>query len=623
MRTLLQDLRFGFRMLRRSPGFTVLALLCLTLGIGSNAAVFSWIEGILIRPYPLVSHQDRMFALVGTTRGVEGHNGLSYPDFVDFEKNATLFESFIVDKITGTSLSVGDRAEIASVGIVTANYFDALGVRPILGRGFRSEEGTGRNAHPVVVISYRTWRDRYKSDPEIIGKTQYLNGVQHTIVGVAPEQFHGTFIGYSFSFWVPTSMQETFDSTGYKLENRGARWIEGYAFLKPGVMRQQAQAELNSIAQRLENDFPDTNRGHEVQLFPLWKTPFNGAGNMSPTLAITMAVVFLVLLIACANVSNLLLARSLLRRHEMTMRLALGAGRRRLIKQLFTEGLLLVLIAAVGGIAVAYWCRNALVLSFPSPAAGIVIDLPGRIDWRVLVASVAICVGATVLFALMPAIHASHVDLSGALKTDGGGVVAGSNRSRLRSALVLVQVSLSFVLLAGTGLLLQSLQRMQNTSPGFLTNNVIVSVVDLFSAGYKLDRAKIFHTQLLDRVRALPGVESAALTRVMPFSYNPPSSAPIEIDGYQPAPDEQPNADYVQVSEDYFSTLGIPLVAGREFTRNDDENAPPVAIINETMAAKYWPGKDPIGQRLKVKDTWMQIVGLAKNVYYETKLEAA
>src|SRR5213595_3607332 len=589
MHTLLQDLRFGFRMLRRSPGFTVLALLCLTLGIGSNAAVFSWIEGILIRPYPLVSHQDRMFALVGTTRGVEGHNGLSYPDFVDFEKNATLFESFIVDKITGTSLSVGDRAEIASVGIVTANYFDALGVRPILGRGFRSEEGTGRNAHPVIVISYRTWKDRYNSDPNIIGRTQYMNGVKHTIIGVAPEKFHGTFIGYSFSFWVPVSMQETFDTTGYKLEDRGARWIEGYAFLKPGVTRQQADAELHAISQRLEKDYPETNRGHDLSLSPLWKTPFNQAGNMTSTLAITMAVVFFVLLIACANISSLLLARSLLRRHEMTMRLALGAGRRRLIKQVFTEGLLLSIIAAAGGIAVAYWCRNALVLSFPPSVPGITIDYPGQLDWRVLLLSVAICIGSTMLFALMPAIQSSHVDLSGALKSEGGGVVGGSGRSRLRSALVLVQVSLSFVLLAGTGLLLQSLQRMQKTSPGFLTNNVIVSVVDLFSAGYKLDRAKIFHTQLLDRVRALPGVESAALTRVTPFSYNPPSSAPIEIDGYQSAPDEQPNSEYLQVSEDYLSTLGIPLVAGREFTRTDDESSPPVAIINETMAAKYWP----------------------------------
>ena len=198
MQTFLQDLRFGFRMLRRSPGFSILAILCLTLGIGTTAAVFSWIEGILVRPYPLVAHQDRMFALNATTRGVQGYTGLSYPDFLDLEKNSTLFESFIIDRITGTTLSVGDRAERATGGIVSANYFDALGVRPILGRGFRAEEGSGRNAHPVTVISYLTWKDRYKGDPDIIGKTQYLNGVQHTIIGVAPEKFHGTFIGYSF-----------------------------------------------------------------------------------------------------------------------------------------------------------------------------------------------------------------------------------------------------------------------------------------------------------------------------------------------------------------------------------------------------------------------------------------
>src|SRR5205809_1580939 len=555
MQTFLQDLRFGFRILRRSPGFSILAILCLTLGIGTNAAVFSWIEGILIRPYPLVAHQDRMFALGGTTRGAPGYTGLSYPEFLDFEKSATLFESFIVDRIMGTTLSVGDRAERATGGIVSANYFDALGVRPILGRGFRPEEGTGRNAHPVTVISYLTWQDRYKGDPDVVGRTQYLNGVQHMIIGVAPEKFHGTFIGYWFNFWVPTSMQETFDSTGYKLEDRGAQWIESYAFLKPGVTRQQAQSELSAIAEPLENDYPQTNRGQGFELWPLWKTPFNAVGNLSPTLAITTGVAFFVLLIACANVSNLLLARSLIRRHEMTMRLALGAGRRRLIKQLFTEGLLLSLIAAAGGIMVAYWCRNALVLVSPTRIPGITIDYPGQLDRRVLALSVAICIGSTMLFALVPAIQASHVDLSGALKSEGGSVVGGSGRSRLRSVLVFVQVALSFVLIAGTGLLLQSLQRMQNTSPGFLTNNVIVSVVDLFSAGYKLDRAKIFHTQLLDRVRALPGVESAALTRVMPFSYNPPSSAPLEIEGYQPPRNEQVAADYNQVGEGYCSAI--------------------------------------------------------------------
>src|SRR3989440_4081651 len=597
MQTFLHDLRFGFRMLRRSPGFSILAILCLTLGIGTNAAALSWIEGILIRPYPLVAHQERMVALSGTIRGGE-RSGLSYPDFVDLEKNSTLFESFIIDKITGTTLSNGDRAERAVGGMVSANYFDALGIRPILGRGFRPEEGTGRNAHPVTVISYMTWKNRYKGDPDIIGKTQYMNGVQHTIIGVAPEKFHGTFIGYSFNFWVPTSMQETFDNTGYKLEDRGARWVEGYAFLKPDVTRQQGQAEFSAIAKRLENDFPETDRGHGIEIFPLWKTPFNGAAGISPTLGITAAVVFFVLLIACANVSNLLLARSLLRRQEMTMRLALGAGRRRLIKQLFTEGLHLSLIAALGGIAVAYWSRNALVLAFPPSVPGITIDYPGSMDWRVLLLSIAICIGSTMLFALMPAVQASHVDLSGALKSEGAGVVGGSGRSRLRSALVLVQVSLSFVLLAGTGLLLQSLQRIQNASPGFSTN-VIVSGADLFSAGYNSERAKSFHTQLLDRIREIPGIESAALARLMPFSYGVFSEARLEFDGYQPAPDEQTNLAYIEVGEDYFNTLGIPTVAGREFQRADDENALPAAIINETMAGKYWPGKNPIGQRLK------------------------
>jgi predicted permease len=321
-----QDLRFGVRMLFRNPGFSALAILCLTLGIGTNAAVFSWIEGILIRPYPLVAHQDRMFALTGTTRGATGidRSEISYPDFLDFQKNGTLFESFIIDQITGTTMSIGDRAERASAGIVSANYFEALGVRPILGLGFRPEEGEGRNAHPVTVISYETWKNRYKGDLEIIGKTQFLNGVQHTIIGVAPEKFYGTFVGYSFQFWVPTSMQEAFDTTGYKMEDRAARWIEGYAFLKPGVSRAQAQSELNAITARLEKDYPEINRGQGAQIFPLWKTPFNNAGTMMPTLSIALAVVFFVLLIACANVSNLLLVRSLLRRHEMTMRMALG-----------------------------------------------------------------------------------------------------------------------------------------------------------------------------------------------------------------------------------------------------------------------------------------------------------
>src|ERR1041385_955184 len=261
-----QDLRFGLRMLRRNPGFSFLAILCLTLGIGTNAAVFSWIEGILFHPYPAVAHEERMFVVAGTTRGASGFNQLSYPDCVDLQKNSTLVESIIVDQLVATTLSIGDRAERAVGDLVTPNYFEAIGVHPILGRGFTAEEGMGRNAHPVAVISYEAWKNRYGSDPAIIGKPQYLNGVQHTIVGVAPENFHGTFVGVSFQFWVPISMQETFDPTGYKLEERGTRAFDSFVFLKQGVTLRQAQGELSAIARRLENDYPETNRGHEIRI---------------------------------------------------------------------------------------------------------------------------------------------------------------------------------------------------------------------------------------------------------------------------------------------------------------------------------------------------------------------
>src|SRR5258705_1922959 len=284
------------------------------------------------------------------------------------------------------------------------------------------------------------------------------------------------------------------------------------------------------------------------------------------------------------------------------------------------KGCLVRFSRVAGGLVVFYCFPQAVLLALPPPLPGTVIDYPGQIDWRVLAVSAGICMASTLLFALVPAIRASDVDLSNALKAEAGGVLGGSTRSRLRSALVLVQVSLSFILLAGTGLLLQSLIKMRNASPGFNTN-VVSSVVDLFSAGYNVERAKIFHTQLLDRVRTLPGVESAALTRVIPFSYNVFSSAPIEVDGYQPPPNEQPTEEYIEVTEDNCTTLEIPIVSGREFMRTDDENALTLAIINETMAAKYWPGNDPVGQRLKVKDRWMQIVGIAKNSNYRSKTE--
>ena len=620
--TTLQDLRFGLRMLRRSPGFSILAILCLTLGIGANAAVFSWIEGILFRPYPAVAHQERLVAIGGTSRDEPRGTPLSWPDFQDLQRSCTLCETVFVSKITGTTLSIGDRAERTTGSIVSANYFDAIGVHPILGRGFLPEEDTGQSAHPVAVISYQLWQGRFRGDPQIVGKTQRLNGVMHTIVGIAPEGFYGTFVGWSMNFWVPASMEDIFESGGYKLEDRGARWIEAYARLKPGVTQRQAQQEFAAISGRLEAEYPATNRGRAIRFWPLWQTPFNNAATLLPTLEIMLVVVACVLLIACANVGNLLLVRSFARRHEMSVRLAVGAGRARLWKQLLTEGLVLSLFGAVGGLLVAYWCRHALVLLFPA-RGGVQMHLPGEIDWRVLALSVAVCLATTLLMGLVPALQTGKIDLAQSMKMESTGVVGGRGRAWVRSGLVLVQVSLSFVLLVGTGLLMQSLLKVRNASPGFNTRGVLDTAIDLVSAGYTPARAQTFQDALLERVRSLPGVESAAFAKMTPLSYVSSATAPIVVDGYTPPPEESPTVDYNEVGEDYFVTMGIALVAGREFTRADDEKGALVAVVNETMAQRFWQGREPLGQRLQLKGRWMQVVGIAKDSKYSSVRERA
>ena len=615
-----QDLRYGLRQLRRSPGFSALAILCLTLGIGANAAVFSWVEGVLFRPYPLVAHQERLLALTGTARDESRHTELSMLDFRDLERSSTLFDAFILSKITGTTLSIGERAEVATGSIVSATYFEALGVRPILGRGFEPGEDSGRSAHPVVVISYQLWKGRFKGDPQIIGKTQRFSGVVHTIVGVAPKGFYGTFVGWAMQFWVPASMEDTFESGAYKLEDRGARWIEAYVRLKPGVTRERAQQEVSAVATRLADAYPDTNRGRGMKLWPLWQTPFNNAGTLLPTLEMMVAVVVFVLLIACANVGNLLLVRSFARRHEMTVRLAIGAGRGRLLRQLLTEGLILSALGAGGGLLVAYWCRHALVLLFPARHS-VAMHLPGEIDWRVLALSATLCLITTLIVGLVPALQTRNIDLAGALKAESSGVVGSRRRAWIRAGLIVLQVSLSFILLVGAALLIQSLQKIRTTSPGFTTKRVLRTAVPLVAAGYDVPRTRNFQDELMDRVRALPGVESAAYARNTPLDYGTYASTPIAVDGYQPPPEEQPTVEYNEVGPAYFATMGIPLISGREFTRNDDENSALVAIVNQTMVARYWRGQDPVGQRLQVNGQWTRVVGVARDSKYESMRE--
>ena len=618
---LAQDAQFGLRMLRRAPGFSIVAILCLTLGIGANAVVCGWIEGILFRPFPGVANQDRLVHVAGTAKGDAGYTDLSFPDFSDLQRGSKLFDAFIVSKIIGTTLSTGDRAQRIVGLMVSPNYFEALGVRPVLGRGFAPDEGSGWNAHPVTVISFREWQDRFHGDPAIIGKTQQYNSVTYVIVGVAPEGFIGTFVGYSMQFYVPTSMQAAFDPSGYKLEDRSARWIEGFALLKRGVTLDQAQSEISAEATRLASDYPDQDRGHGVRLLPLWRGTFDGAQELMPTLRIGLAVALFVLLIACANVANLLLVRSFVRRHEITVRLSLGAGRSRLIRQLITEALLLSAIATGCAAVLAYWLRNALTLFFPS-AGGVAYTFHGDFDWRVCALSAVTGVVSVLVFAAVPALHSSRADLTAALKSDSRSASGPRDRSRLRAALVVFQVAVSFVLLVAAGLVLRSLQSISNASPGFSTDGVLTTSINLFAAGYDSTRAKEFDTRLLQSIRSIGGVDTVALARSLPFSTRPYDSGPIAVDGFVPKEDDQPTASYNSITPGYFATLGIELVSGRDFTNGDDESSEPVAIVAQTMVAQFWRGENPIGRRLQIGGRWRRIVGVVKNVKFESLLDS-
>jgi predicted permease len=616
---LIRDLQYGCRMLRRQAGFSFLAILCLALGIGGTTAVCSWVEGILVRPFPLVVGQERMVAITGTDI-MNGRDDVSWPDFVDLRKNCTLAEALIAEHIFGTTLSIGRRAEHATASIVSGNYFQALGIRPILGRAFDASDEIGRNAHPVTVISYQCWRDRYRGDPVIIGKTQLLNGVRHTIVGVGPPGFLGTFVGYSFQFWVPASMEELFEAGGYKLENRGARWVEGFALLKPGVTIEQAQSEFSAIATRLEKQYPATNRGRGIKLYPLWQTPFNGAGTLLPTLGISLAVACAVLLIACANVGNLLLFRSFGRTQEMAIRLSLGGSRPRLLKQLLAEGLLLAGFGACAGVALAYASRNLIVLLFPA-SPGLIVNLPAQLDWRVLMFTSCVCVISSLLFAFAPAIKSTDIDLAATMKSNSGGALGGRRSASVRSTLVIIQVSLSFVLVFAVGLLLKSVQAMQNSNPGFSTDHVLTTGVDMIAAGYDTPRIKSFEKMLLDRIQGIGGIESAAFARVAPISYKSYSSAPITVERFETQSGREPVIEYDEIGPRFLATMGIPLISGREFTPGDNETARPVAVINQTMLRKFWGNEDAVGKRFLVKGKWLQVIGVARDSKYQSLLE--
>ena len=611
-----QDLAFGWRVLRRSPVFTSVAILCLALGIGANAAVLSWTEGIVRHPFPLVRDQGRLVAIASTAKGASGVDEMSWPDFTDLARGTSAFETFFVSKITGGTLTGGERALRVVGQLVTANYFDAIGVRPMLGRGFLPGEDLGRNAHPVAVISYGLWQDHYGGSPSIIGTTIRFNGAPHTIIGVTPEGFLGTFVGYAMQFWVPASQQAVFDQS-YKLDDRFARWVEGFARVKPGVSLATAQAQINAVAKTLATEFPNADRGRGVRIFPVEDNPFDNAKVLKPMLRVAAVVAALVLVIVCANIANLLLVRALARRAELSVRRALGASAGRLMRQLVTEGLILALSGTALGILLAYLSRNMLGFFF-APRGGATLVFGADFHWRVLTMTALTGLASTLLFAVAPAFHVTRLDLASAMRAAAPGAVAGGSRGRIRAGLVIVQVSLSVLLLIGTGLVVMSLQRLLAANPGFTTVNVTTTGIDLVAAGYDTARAHRFQDDLLTQLSGIGGASSVALARSLPFATRPYDNGPIAVDGYQPAKDEQPTADYNEVTPGYFQTFGVPIIAGRDFTRADADTSAPVAIVTRALAERYWPNTSPVGRRLRLRERWMRVVGVVGDIKYRS-----
>ena len=618
METLIQDLRYSIRMLLKSPGLTLVAVVSLALGIGANTTIFSWVKSILLRPLPGVTEVDRLMLMVERSRS-GSFTSTSYPDFVDFQRNTGSMVDLAAYTMQPIGLNAGERTDRVWSEVVSANYFDVMGVKPILGRGFLPEEGEKPGGAPVVVLSYGLWSQRFNSDPHILGKTITLNSHPFAVIGVAPKDFYGSFVGLSMDLWVPVVMQRDIYAGADWLDRRGDHWLLVFARPKPGVSVAQAQAALTSISNVLAKQYPATNTGRTLALVPIWKAPFGGTQIFRPVLIVLTLVVGMVLLIACANVANLLLARSLGRRKEIAIRLAVGANRFRLVRQLLTESTVLALLGGALGLTLVHW-GNRLLATF-SPPASLPIHLAIETDARVLLFTLAISVLTGLLFGLAPALQASSPSLVNALKDETARFGGVRGHARLRSLLVIGQVALSLMLLIAATLFVQGLRKAETINPGFDANHVLAASFDLFPNGYTDERGKIFEKELLERVQAIPGVESASYIRRLPLGFTGTSSNSVTIDGYVPKPNEEVVIDLNWVGPNYFHTMRTPILGGRDFASSDEASSQRYLIINEAMAQRYWKGRDPLGTKVRMGATDYQVVGVVQTGKYQSLSE--
>ncbi|HEV3469203.1 MAG TPA: ABC transporter permease [Pyrinomonadaceae bacterium] len=618
MGTFLKDIRYGARVLAKSPGFTLVAVVSLALGIGANTAIFSLVNAALLRPLAGVEEPARLVNLHRTSPDGSGFHSFSYQDYLDYRAEPGVLRDLLAYTVDTYSLGEGEQSERVFGLMATGNFSSVLGVRAARGRFFTPEEdAAGGASSRVVVLGHSFWQRRFGADPSVVGREVTLNGQPFTVVGVAPQGFTGPRVALSPDIYLPlwSSVHTRAEAAGW-LQSRGGGSLELVGRLAPGVGIEAARAALGRVAGRLASEYPETHRGHGLDVRPTR----TGLGQMEAPatafMAVLMAVVGFVLLIACANVAGMSLARAAARRKEMAIRLALGASRARVVRQLLTESVMLYVLAGAAGLLLAMWLTSLLMAFKPPTPFTLEIDL--GVDGRVLLFTFGVAVLTGVLFGLAPALQASRPEVVPALKDEP----SAGQRRRLTSAFVAGQIAVSLVLLVTTGLFLRSLQNARALDPGFDPSGVEVVGFDLRIQGYDEARGRRFYQELLERVRQLPGVSSASLSRIVPLD-GANMEAGVNVEGHEPPAGQRAFlTDFNVVAPGYFATLGVPVVRGRDFAESDREGAPRVAVVNETMARRYWPGGGAVGRRFRIgsgeRSEAVEVVGVARDAKYRT-----
>ena len=612
----MNDLRFAFRQLLKNPGFTAVAVLTLALGIGANTTVFSWTRAVLLHPLHGVAESERLVT-IETLTAAGGYIDSSYPDFRDYRDQAQLLAGVIAFHDRPLSLGEDDQPERVWAEFVSGNFFNMLGVRPRAGRFFLPEEqGDAPGKSPVVVLSANFWERRFNSDPAIIGQTVRLNRQELTVIGIAPPEFTGTIVGLAFDLWVPLTMEPALSRAGNWLDERTSRPLHLMARLKPGISLGTSRKEVQTIAGRLAKTYPESNEQISATVLPIHLAPYGAQSRLGTLLRILLGACGVVLLIVCANVANLLLARATARQKEFGIRLALGASRSRVIRQLLAESLLLAGIGGGAGVLLAWRMTDFLRVFIPATHLPVVFEFP--LDASILAFSVILSVSTGVIFGLAPAWHTIGLDQISSLKESSRGSTPGAQSHRLRGMLVVSEVALALLALIGAALFLNSFQRAKRTDPGFDSSNVLLASLNLSEQGYDREEGKLFLRRLRERLEVLPGVRAVSYAEDVPLGFDGGSWEDLQVEGYVPERGENMKVYRNPVAPGYFNLMRIPLVQGRDFTDRDDFRSLPVAIINETFARRFLAGQQPLGRKMRALGREWTVVGVVKDIKYQS-----